>query len=39
MQDIVMHMCKIAVSLFQILWMPIQLLQQMADRNAEKFTD
>ena len=33
MQDNVMQMGEIAVSLFQILWMPIQLLQQMVDRQ------
>ena len=33
MQDNVMHMCEIAVSLFRILWMPIQLLQQMVGRQ------
>ena len=30
-QDNVMHMCEILVSLFRILWMTMQLLQQLFD--------
>ena len=35
MQDNVMHMCKIEVRLFRILWMLIQLLQPMIDRQHQ----